>query len=300
MARHEIPEGYTVGLLASMPRSGTWYSFYFFEFLDLYLTERSTVRTRLDVEVYHGLRLGKISVHCICPGFPDLCRGPLREKWDALSFVVDGYNYGYPKFIADNLGVFSPDLNPAIRIIYLYRNPLDQAVSYFRHARHNQDRDRIMRREADGAAVEMATASEFLRCAGLDSYIKQYLTFAALAPVYPRNILMIGYEDLIRSPESTFERMLSFWHFDINSAAKRTCVAKALKSSAPDSLRNIEAALGSSLARDQVADEESHMRGGEIGKWRSVLNDSDVEFSEARLREFGLSLSAFELGELAE
>ena len=52
MARYEIPEGYTVGLLATMPRSGTWYSFYFFEFLDIYLSGRETLSTRMSLEVY--------------------------------------------------------------------------------------------------------------------------------------------------------------------------------------------------------------------------------------------------------
>lgn len=296
MARHEIPEGYTIGLLASMPRSGTWRGHYFFEFLDLHLAGRSVLNTRMELEIYHALKVGKISVHCICPGFPELCHGPLREKWDALSFISEGFNYGYKKFVADNLQVFAPDLNSKIRIIYLFRNPLDQAVSYFRHSRHNRDRAWTTREEgANGAQIELTTPSEFLRGGGLESYIKQFVTFAALAPAFPQNILMVSYEEVMRGPERAFERMLGFWNFQLDSAERREAFQRALNSSSSASLKNVEAALNASLARDQTEPSESHMRGGEIGKWRRFLSQDDVTFAEARLGEFGLSLQRFAL-----
>ena len=114
MARHEVPEGYGIALIATMPRSGTWMSFYFLEFFDLYLSGRTQLNTRLDLEVYHALRLGKVHIHTICPGFPEHCRGELRERWDALTFYNPGFDYGYGRFIAGNEAVFSPLENPAI------------------------------------------------------------------------------------------------------------------------------------------------------------------------------------------
>ncbi len=294
MARYEIPEGYTVGLLATMPRSGTWYSFYFFEFLDIYLSGRETLSTRMSLEVYDSLRLGKISVHSICPGFPDLYHGPYRAAWDALAFYVDGYDYGTQKFIGANIGAYSPALNPGVRIIYLYHNPLDQAVSYFRHARHNKNQQKVVRTGTDGAAVELTTTSQYLRLAGIEAYIKQYFTFHAMADAYGENILMVPYERLVGDPEASFARMLAFWGFALDTPFKEACFHKALKSCTPESLKNIEAALDSALARDQTAPGESHMRGGAVGKWRDHLDQSDLGFVAARLAEFGLSLDAFE------
>ncbi len=295
MARFEIPAGFTVGLLATMPRSGTWYSFYFFEFLDIHLSGRQTLNTRMDLEIYPSLKLGKISVHSICPGFPELCRGPLKDKWDELDFYVDGYNYGYQKFIGNNIATYSPELNSGIRIIYLYRNPLDQAVSYFRHARHNKNEHKTVHRDDDGSVIEMTSASQFLRMVGLEAYIKQYFTFEAMRTAYGENILMVPYERLVRDPEPTFTRMLEFWGFDVDTAGKQSAVQKALQSCSPESLRNIETALQSSLARDQMKPGESHIRGGEIGKWKSVLSDADVDFAKAQLAEFGISLDDFEI-----
>ena len=50
MARYEIPKGYTVAMVATMPRSGTWRSFYFLEFLDLFLSGGQTFNTRFNLE----------------------------------------------------------------------------------------------------------------------------------------------------------------------------------------------------------------------------------------------------------
>lgn len=295
MARHEIPEGYTVGLLATMPRSGTWYSFYFFEFLDLYLTGRTTLQTRMELEVYHGLKVGKISVHSICPGFLEVYFGPYRQPWDDLEFYVDGYNYGYQKFIGGNIDVFSPASNSDIRIIYLYRNPLDQAVSYFRHAQHNKNEHKTYRNREDGTVQEFSSASEFLRFAGLEAYIKQYFTFHVMAERFPQNILMVSYEELMKSPTATFGSMLEFWNVPIEEEEIQAQMRKALNSCSPQSLKNIEQALGSSLARDQAESSESHLRGGATGKWKQILDGEDKNFAADQFANFGISLDCFNL-----
>ena len=51
--------------------------------------------------------------------------------------------------------------------------------------------------------------------------------------------------------------------------------------------------MGGSLARDQGDEHESHMRGGEIGKWKAVLDDEDLELIRRRLGEFDLSIDDF-------
>ncbi len=293
MARHEIPEGYTIGLLATMPRSGTWYSFYFFEFLDVYLSGRDVLNTRMDLEIYDSLKLGKINVHAICPGFAEHFDGPCRRAWDDLEFYVSGYNYGYDKFIGDNINVFSPVSNPAIRIIYLFRNPLDQAVSYFRHAQNNKNEQKRVRVGEDGEEREIADYRDFLRGPGLDSYIKQYVTFHEMNKLYPGNILMVPYERLMRNPAKMFRRMLNFWNFRIDCTDRMACFERALRSCERDSLKNVEAALGATLGRDQVGDNETHIRGGESGKWHHHFDDDDVEYARNRLAQFDINLGNF-------
>jgi hypothetical protein len=55
-------------------------------------------------------------------------------------------------------------------------------------------------------------------------------------------------------------------------------------------LRNIEAVLNSSLARDQMQEGKTHMRGGEIGIWR---DEYDIEFARGHLGNYGISFNEF-------
>ena len=300
MARHEVPEGYTIALIATMPRSGTWMSFYFLEFLDLYLSKRDRLNTRLDLEVYHALRLGKVHIHTICPGFLEHCRGGARAGWDALRFYNPGYDYGYGRFIAGNEAVFSPLQNPAIRIVYIYRNPLDQCVSFFRHTRkHRQDSTRTYIDkdgiDRDGAEIEIADQRTYLRRVGMEAYIKQYFTFHVMKQRCADNLMMLPYERLVRDRDGSFRAMLAYLGFALDSDEKEACFKKALNSSSASSLRNLEKSLGTTLGRDQADAGESHIRGGEIGKWSQYYDAADVAFAEAALAAFDLSLDAFEI-----
>ena len=295
MARHEVHEGYTIALIATMPRSGTWMSFYFLEFLDLYLSGRTNLNTRLDLEVYHARRLGKVHIHTICPGFLEHFQGGARTAWDALNFYNPGFDYGYGRFIAGNEAVFSPLENPAIRIVYIYRNPLDQCVSFFRHTtKHRQDSTRSF---IDSAGVEIgiAEARGYLRRVGMEAYVKQYLTFHVMKQRCGDNIFMLSYERMVRDRDASFRSMLDFLGFALDSEEKEACFQKALNSSSASSLRNLEKSLGASLGRDQADAGESHIRGGEIGKWNRHYDKRDVDFAERALGAFDLSLDDFEI-----
>ena len=70
--------------------------------------------------------------------------------------------------------MFSPLENPAIRIVYIYRNPLDQCVSFFRHTRkHRRDSTRTVI-EGDGTETEIADERDYLRRVGIEAYVKQH------------------------------------------------------------------------------------------------------------------------------
>jgi hypothetical protein len=261
--------------MATMPRSGTWYSFYFFEFLDLFMAGRDSLNTRLDLHVYHALKLGKLHTHCICPGFLRACQGG--------------------RFIEGNQKVFSPLQNPDIRIVYLYRNPLDQIVSYYRHIqKHRQETTRSIATES-GDEVVFTDLSHFLRTAGVDGYIKQYWTYHYMKTKVPDRLFLLPYEELMASPPHAFVRVLKFLDLDLDPdrTALKAAFKKALNATKLGSLKNLEKALGSSLGRDQTDVEESHLRGGHIGKWKCQISQEDLRFIQARLNSFGLDLANF-------
>ncbi len=295
MAVYEVPPGYRIALFATMPRSGTWYSHYFVEFLDLFLTGRQEVRTRLDLLLYEGLKLGKLHTHCICPGFLEACRGEDRDLWEDLRFYTPGFDYGTATFIAGNLAVFSPLLSANIRIVYLYRNPLDQMVSFYRHIQdHRQDSTRSFI-DAEGREIAFRDLGHFVRAGALEGYIKQYQTYDFMRRRGTPQVLMLPYEDLVERPDAAFRRILGHLDLPPIGGDLEGAFGKTLNATKPESLRNLERAMGSSLGRDQRDAGESHLRGGQIGKWRGPLSDDDVAYVEERLESAGLSLAGFVL-----
>ena len=298
MARYEVPPDYRIALVATMPRSGTWFSFYFFEFLDVFLTDRGTLNTKLDLHVLHGLKLGKLHTHCLCPGFLEHYNGEHRAAWDDLDFYTPAYNFGYERFIEGNEAVFDPRRNQALRIVYLYRNPLDQMVSFYRHI--EKHRQLAARTFVDETGVErpFESLSDFVETAGIAAYIKQFFSYAAMASgpgeTAADNILMMPYERLLRDGDNSYTRILEFLGFALDDDRARAAFAKARNASKMESLRVLEQAMPGALARDQSAADETHMRGGEVGKWKAALDDGDLALISDRLAQFGIGLADFE------
>ena len=82
-----VGSDFKVGLIATMPRSGTWYNHYFFHFYDHLL--RGKAKIPLKVEIVPVRRRDTIGLdvlficHTICPGFHRY-QGRYRESWDKL------------------------------------------------------------------------------------------------------------------------------------------------------------------------------------------------------------------------
>ena len=172
---------------------------------------------------------------------------------------------------------------------------MDQIVSYYRHIqKHRQDTTRSFTTET-GEELVFTDLSHFLRTAGVDGYIKQYWTYHFMKARVSDCLLLLPYEDLFTAPAEAFVRVLRFLDLDLDPdrTALKAAFKKALNATKADSLKNLETALGSSLGRDQADAEESHLRGGEVGKWTSQLSEEDLRFVQARLDAFGLDLAEF-------
>ncbi|MDX1402819.1 MAG: sulfotransferase domain-containing protein, partial [Kiloniellales bacterium] len=228
------------------------------------------------------------------PGFLESCKGPLREKWDRLRFYNPGYNFGYDQFIKGNETVFSPHINPDVRIVYLFRNPLDQIVSFYRHIQHHGKGSTREFIDAKGNAIAFESLSHFLRAGALESYIKQYVTYRFLPRPAATRVLMFPYEDLVENPKRSFQRMMLHLETGPEPQGYREAFGKALNATTAESLKNLERSIGATLGRDQTRKNESHLRGGEIGKWREFLEQGDLDYAEEMLSSFGLSLSDFQ------
>lgn len=308
-------------LVATLLKSGTWYSRSFFWLYDQLLASshasavgwNSAYRLssleapggRIDLakaiashqlhdkQNLRQLRIQPLYVcHAVCPGFVQ-ASDPMRPKWNKLAFYTPGYNYGEELMGRDVKGRLNPLQDDAARIVYLYRNPLDQFVSCWEHARrHNDERNR-QKLLADGTLTPISDLRDFIfEASALDSFIKHYHSFRYMKAKCPSNILMIAYEEVTRTPESAFSKILAHFGKPVSTERERECVSEALQMCSLESMRNVEKKLGRSVSNDQTG---SHIRDGRIGQWRDHLDEGDVQRVERRLNEFDLSLEQFTL-----
>lgn len=277
------------GFIGTMPRSGTWYLSLLLRFYDeLSQGKPLSIPSHGQAYIRSQVALGveHIAVfHAICPGFEHL-QGPTREAWDRLSFFCDGYDI-HQVFMEQSRCILDPCCNPNARIGYLYRNPLDQAVSAYSHAISS---DRV-----DKEMGVYSNPREFYLKAGLVSYIKQFFTYKTMRELYPNQVALFRYEDLNRAPKATFESILRFLGHDPSDGICQRHVETALDQASIDSVRNIEKLLGHSLADDQRDPNGSHVKDGRIGKWKEVFKPEDLEQTQTTMAEFGIPMDFFTL-----
>jgi len=276
---------------ATMIRSGTWYAHFLFENLDMNITGRQSINETHGIHVYDGLQCIKSHNHSIFPSFPELYDGPLRENWDQLVFYCETFNFHYINVI-ELPELFSPIHNPNLKIVYLFRNPLDNCVSAYHHYKnhpnksHSHYRDKI-----SGEFKPFSSPSNYMRNGGLEGYIKQFFTHYAMRK--HTNLLMVRYEDLIREPTQTFLEILSFIGVSTEDTERRLAITKAVEQSSPDQIRQMEMRIGHSLANDQNVPLGSQMHGGVIGKWKMELSAKDVNYCDKFLERFNIDRSQF-------
>ena len=113
--------------------------------------------------------------------------------------------------------------------------------------------------------------------------------------LYSDNILLLKYEDLVRDPKSTFLSVLKHFGHDIEDPNHLKKIEIALHLSSKKSLKKIENLIGHSLAKYQIDPNQSHIRDGSVGQWRTHLNKDDLTKIQECLEHFGLSLTDFDV-----
>ncbi len=294
-----------IGLILTMPRSGTWYTNMFFWFYIQLLQEKTDFELHLNGRLLHlrdiarqphiDLGVNELMIcHAACPGFGHY-RGEHRQAWDELNYYVEGFNIGESSLRFSERKDCDPVLNRNVRIVYCYRNPLDQAVSFFRHIQNHNDPKQRCYVNSDGKQCSIKNVREYILNVGLESYIKQFLTFKVMKQMCPDNVLLIKYETLATEPARAFAGILDHFGHDIGNPSNQQKMDQAMALSSKDSIKRIERTIGHSIVGDQVDPNESHIRGGDIGKWKKHLNNDDLEEIQERLACFGLSLEDFDI-----
>ena len=71
-------------------------------------------------------------------------------------------------------------------------------------------------------------------------YLKHYLSFKLTHDLYPKNVLMLTYEDMISNPETNFSRVLKFLDIEHLRKKYQNKFYQALEMSSPDHIKKIE------------------------------------------------------------
>lgn len=303
-----------VSLIATLPKSGTWYSHAFFWCYDQLLQnpgnylkgkfrpdlENALQNNRIRNQTTHTGTLGidKLHIcHSICPGFHDL-EELHRQRWEALHFPVTGYNWAEKELrYLGEWDLLNPKVNPQSKIVYLYRNPLDHFVSYFRHSQSHVDDSHRFKYLASGSRLPITNIHDFVFSFGaLSAFIKHYYTFKQMQLHFPNNIMMMPYEHLTANPKQIFHQILSFLGAAPDNPTKLKLLKDSVDMCSKESLMKIESKMNKALGNDQFAGER-HIRGGETGKWKSFFSEKELIAVEMALRSFKISLNDFILSD---
>lgn len=276
-------------ILSTIPRSATWFIRYVVSFLS-HFEQGGRIDDRLTGEVvgdpagpvldFRRIRGGPLFRvagllqddhlfigHAVCPGFADLSAAV--DWWGRTSFHVRGYDCFHeevsyrhtPVDLApyDYVSVDVAAMERAARlgrppgIVLVYRNPLDQAASYFRYCQtHINPAYRLFR----GHPLGDVPFEEYLFGAALTSYARQFFSYQSQAARHPDLVKLVAYEDLMAKPVETLTAMLT--HLG-GRCASWPMLADAVRLARREHMRAVEEELGRSLDGTRPA-RGSHMR----------------------------------------
>jgi hypothetical protein len=275
-------------IFCTMPRSGSYYALRFVLHLDQVLCgidgELSVKRQRFGHQFLTGIDANVIFHHFTSP-FMDEAR--LRDAslrtypyWSSLQEFPD-YPVDIRKQLMDHIDPFYPGRT---RVIFVYRNPLDQVVSAIDHLQNQKSYKNIYR--FDAKTVETA----------LQWYFKMYYWHFAASQYIVGATQFLCYEDLIRRPVEAWGWLARRLVGADRLADRPGCIEEAMRRSSYKESLLWERKNKVSLANDQDGDQPTHLRGGEIGKWKSKLAGLDKDFYAVCIRHMknlGIPRKAF-------
>lgn len=308
-------------ILSTVPRSGTWFLRYAISFLchlecggriDDRLTGRAfgdPSGPPFDFQSFRGGPLFHVRGtlpddhlfigHTVCPGFA----ASDVDWWGATPFHVPGYDYFHegmdyrhtPVDLAPyrNTPVHVRALERSARqgrgrpIVLVYRNPLDQAVSYFRYGQNHKE---ATYNTINGRPLAAVALRDYLFQSALPSYAKQFISFQALAERHPAQVRLVPYERLIAQPVEVLAGILD--HLSGTPRA-RPALADAVWLARREHMKALEKELGRSLDGTRI-DRGSHISQVSSGPSDARIDDRTRTEALAFLSRLGVDTGLFE------
>lgn len=217
-----------------------------------------------------------ISAHIECFGFHEHVDRDKLALWSSLQ---------YSDFLPWNLPYdFFPEVrefSPQHRFVFIFRNPLDQLLSYY-----------LFMRGAKEQTFDIQDFVDFIfNRHGLSSYLKLFFTFHVVREKYPEHILFVPYEAIMHDKPGAMKRVLCHLGIHYNAVAFN----RAMDLTSLETAKVIQHEL---LNSGRYV--HKHVRDGGIGLWQSKMTPAIVQRIEERFKELGLSLTMFYLADELE
>jgi len=310
-------------ILSTIPRSGTWFLRYAVSFLT-HLDRGGRIDNRLTGRAvgdpagppfdFHRFRGGPLfSVrgtlpadhlfvgHTVCPGFA--AQAGDIDWWQRTAFHVPGYdyfheglNYRYtPVELAPYLytRVHVPALERSARkgrgqrIVLVYRNPLDQAASYYWYCQNHEE---ALYNSFRGRPLTTVPFDDYLFESALPSYGKQFISYQLMAARHPDLVRLVSYEDLMDNPVEVMAAILD--HLS-GTTGERPALADAVRLAHSDHLKLIEKELGRSLDGTRTGP-RSHIRQAHMRALERRMARPTRDQAIALLGDLGVDIGLFE------
>jgi hypothetical protein len=163
------------------------------------------------------------------------------------------------------------DLSLTAGAIYLVRDPRDVVLSFSDHLAEPVDRViELMGRDNAHTAVSDTTMPDVV--GSWSQHVESWT-----ANEHP-GLLVVRYEDMLRVPAKTFEKVVKF--LGVPAASAR--IAKAIKRSSFKVLANQEARSG---FRERSPHAKRFFREGKADAWKKMLSEDQIRVIESRHRD---------------
>lgn len=292
----------THAYIFTMPKSGSAFIGIFLNaYSDLINTKYPTSKD-LEHKIPDKHLFGKsdFSVeHSDCPGYLEAEQDPsMLALWKSLS-------YSHPVLAGDpikkkllsvpmapaagkNLGGNDKKFLDKTKIVFIYRNPLDQMISFFKHnQRYLPDNHPQAPKSIPKASLEKF----IFNMSALEDYIKIFYSFHVIRQKYPNMILFVPYEEIINNKPVALRRIIN--HLGIPYKEKAFLTAMDLTSI--ENMKALENKMGHTLLNSKQQTPERHIRNGGIGVWQTQMTPEMVQRIESFFNKFSLSLTMFHL-----
>jgi hypothetical protein len=286
-----VPAIKKLPILATIPRSGTWFLRYAVSFL-IHLDRGGCIKDRLTGEVVgrpsglpfdfrrfrggplfhaqHSMPHDQLFIgHTVCPGFTESVND--LGWWARTPFHVPGYDYLHDgldyahtpidlgaAFEYTPLSVRALDRAAAAGrgapMALVYRNPLAQAASYFRYGVGHPN---PAYNTLDGQPLARMPFRDYLFGSALPSWAKQFVSFQAMAAWHRGLVRLVPHEHLMDRPVEILADLLN--HLQGTARCDWRNLHHAVRLARREHLRAIESELGHSLDGTRAAN-ISHMR----------------------------------------